>query len=319
MTMDTLTGIKAFRQVVESGSFVAAAERLDISTAMVSKHVINTEQRLGVRLLNRNSRTLSLTEAGRLYFERCKTVLDDLQATELELGSLSGAPRGTLRITAPSFAASLGLADLLAKFRDRYPQVLIDVSFEDCFVDLVDEGCDLALRIASSPDHLPRYVIARPLRPTRFFLAASRQYITRRGAPKSAEELAGHDYVAVGNLNSLQITGASRDVEIPLRVALRCRSIQGAANAIAAGIGIGTVPEIMLADPTFKDALIPILAERPLQKAMLHAVYVSRQFVPPKVRAFVDFMVESLSGVGESKPPHVHRTYTRQTMSSRMQ
>src|SRR5260221_14105768 len=97
--MDTLTSIKVFRQVVESGSFVSAAERLDLSTAIVSKHVMHAEKRLGIRLLNRNSRTLSLTEPCREYFERCKTILEDLEATELELGALRTAPRGTLRIS----------------------------------------------------------------------------------------------------------------------------------------------------------------------------------------------------------------------------
>jgi DNA-binding transcriptional LysR family regulator len=100
--MDTLTSIKVFRQVVESGSFVAAAERLDLSTAMVSKHVMHAEKRLGVRLLNRNSRTLSLTEPGRVYFERCKTILEDLEATELELGSLGAAPRVVGRVATES-------------------------------------------------------------------------------------------------------------------------------------------------------------------------------------------------------------------------
>jgi DNA-binding transcriptional LysR family regulator len=111
--MDTLTGIKAFRLVVECGSFVAAAEHMDISTPMVSKHVAYAEERLGVRLLNRNSRTLSLTEAGRVYFERCMTILNDLEATELELASLNTAPRGTLRITCPSWFARQRVAEEL--------------------------------------------------------------------------------------------------------------------------------------------------------------------------------------------------------------
>jgi DNA-binding transcriptional LysR family regulator len=144
--VDTLTSIKVFRQVIESGTFVAAAERMDLSTAVVSKHVAQLEQRLGVRLLNRNSRTLSFTEPGRVYFERCKTILDDLEATELELGSRGTAPRGTLRVTCPSWFARQTLADELVEFRGRYPQILVDVSFEDRFVDLVEEGYDLALR-----------------------------------------------------------------------------------------------------------------------------------------------------------------------------
>jgi DNA-binding transcriptional LysR family regulator len=129
--MDTLTGIKVFLQVVESGSFVGAADRLEVSTAMVSKHVMSVEQRLGVRLLNRNSRALSLTEPGRIYFERCKVILDDLEETELELGALGSTPRGTLRVTCPSWFASQRLANLLAQYRARFPEIVVDVSFED--------------------------------------------------------------------------------------------------------------------------------------------------------------------------------------------
>src|ERR1700751_6241481 len=123
--MDTLTSIKVFRHVVESGSFVAAADRLDLSAAMVSKHVMHIERRLGARLLNRNSRTLSLTEPGSVYYERCKTILDDLEATELELGSLGTVPRGTVRVTCPSWFARQLLADHLAEFRRRYPQIVV--------------------------------------------------------------------------------------------------------------------------------------------------------------------------------------------------
>src|SRR5712672_2195982 len=115
MRVDTLSSIKVFRQIVESGSFVAAAEQLELSTAMVSRHVMQLEKRLGVRLLNRNSRTLSVTEPGRVYFERCKTILDDLEETELELGSLNRAPRGTLRISAPGWAPGQRFADHLAE------------------------------------------------------------------------------------------------------------------------------------------------------------------------------------------------------------
>src|SRR5579862_919129 len=114
MPMDTLTSIRVFRQVVESGTFVAAAERMDLSTAGVSKHVMHLEKRLGVRLLNRNSRSLSLTEPGRLYFERSKSALEKLEATELELSSLGSLPRGTLRVSVPSSASGRWLADLLA-------------------------------------------------------------------------------------------------------------------------------------------------------------------------------------------------------------
>lgn len=296
MWMDTLTSIRVFRQVVESGTFVAAAERMDLSTAMVSKHVMHAEKRLGVRLLNRNSRTLSLTEAGRVYFERCKTILEDLEATELELGSLGSTPRGTLRISCPSWFASQRMADNLAEFRRRYPEIVVDASFEDRRVDLVEEGYDLAMRVSPEGALAPG-LIARPVRTMSFFIAASREYLNRHGAPESPEDLAHHDCVAVGNLESLQFTGPKGKVEVPLRVVLRYRSMGGVANAVATGIGLAPLPDLLFEDPMFKDVLKPVLTDFPLQQPTLHLVYVSRKHLPLKIRAFVDFIQEVASAI----------------------
>jgi DNA-binding transcriptional LysR family regulator len=291
MRVDTLTSIKVFRQVVESGSFVAAAERMDLSTAMVSKHVAYVEKRLGVRLLNRNSRTLSLTEAGSLYIERCKTILEDLEATELELGSLGTVPRGTVRVTCPSWFARQVLADNLAEFRRSYPEIVVDISFEDRLVDLVEEGYDLALRVARDSS-LPAGLIARPLRPVRFFIAASREYLQRHGAPKSPEELAHHDFVAVGNIDAISLTGPEGKIEVPLRVVLRYRSIGGVAHAAAAGIGLAPLPDIVFEEPMFKEVLTPVLTDYHIQEVTLYIVYVSRKYLPLKIRVFIDFLAQ---------------------------
>jgi DNA-binding transcriptional LysR family regulator len=292
MRVDTLTSIKVFRQVVESGSFVAAADRMDLSTAMVSKHVAYVEKRLGVRLLNRNSRTLSLTEAGSVYFDRCKTILEDLEATELELGSLGTAPRGTVRVTCPSWFARQRLADSLAEFRRRYPEIVVDVSFEDRRVDLVEEGYDLALRVTRESS-LTAGLIARPLRSVPFFVGASLEYLKRHGTPKSPEELAHHDFVAVGNIDSLSFTGPAGAIEVPLRVVMRYRSVGGVAHAAAAGIGLAPLPDILFEEPTFQGVLTPILRDYPLAEPTLYAVYVSRRHLPLKIRAFIDFLVEA--------------------------
>jgi DNA-binding transcriptional LysR family regulator len=289
--VDTLTSIRVFRQVVESGSFVAAAERMDLSTAMVSKHIAYMEKRLGVRLLNRNSRTLSLTEPGSVYFERCKTILDDLEATELELSSLGTVPRGTVRLTCPSWFARQLLADNLAEFRRRYPEIVVDVSFEDRHVDLVEEGYDLALRVTRETSLSPG-LIARPLRSVRFFIAASREYLKAHGTPKSPEELAQHDFVAIGNLVVLSLTGAKGKIEVPLRVVLRYRSLGGVANAVAAGIGLAPLPDILFEEPAFKGVLTPILTDYPIQETTLYAVYVSRKYLPLKIRALIDFVAQ---------------------------
>ncbi len=293
--MDTLTGIRVFRQIVESGTFAAAAERLDLSTAMVSKHVMSLEKRLGVRLLNRNSRTLSLTEPGRVYFERCKTILDDLEATELELGSLNDAPRGTLRITCPSFTSGQRLADVLAEYRRYYPEVMLDVSFEDRMIDIVEEGYDLALRVTRDPSSLPAGLVARRIRQVNFVLAASHEYLRQHGTPQSLDELSRHDFVSVRDFDSLPLIGPEGVVHIPIKVVLRYRAGSAATSAVAAGIGIGALPALLFDDPVFRDRLVPILPDYPLQKASLYAVYVSRRYVPTKIRTFIEFLIERVS------------------------
>jgi DNA-binding transcriptional LysR family regulator len=299
--VDTLTSIRVFRQVVESGSFVGASERLDMSTAMVSKHVMHIEERLRLRLLNRNSRTLSLTEPGKIYFERCKTILEDLEETELELGALGSAPRGTLRISCPSWAPGQRLANYFAEYRRRCPDVIVDVSFDDRMVDLVEEGYDAAIRVASS-DSLSPGLIARPVRPVSFFLAASPEYIKRKGAPQSPEELSRHDFVTAGNMTALQFIGPKGSIEVPVRTVLRYRSAFGIAHAVASGIGLAPLPAIVFEDPVFKNRLTPVLTDYPLSQAMVYLVYVSRKYLPLKIRTFLDFMAEAISQAAEPEP-----------------
>ena len=288
--MDTLMSIKTFRQVIESGSFVAAAERLDMSTAMVSKHVMHIEKRLGVRLLNRNPRTLSLTEPGAVYLERCKVLLDGLHETEVELGSLSAAPRGTLRISAPTWFAEQ-LADMLASFRQRYPQIVVDIAFEDRICDLVQEGYDLALRATAGA--LPMGLVARRLQPVKFLIGASREYLKRHRAPTCPEDLASHDCVAVGNMDSWTFMGPNGKLEVPARVVLRYRTMSGVANAVAAGIGLAPLPSTLFEAPAFKDILTPVLTEYPLRERTLHLVYAGRKHLPLKVRTFIDYFLKS--------------------------
>ena len=298
--MDTLTSINVFRQVVESGSFVAAAERLSLSPAMTTKHILHLEKRLATRLLNRNSHSLSLTETGRLYLERCKIVLAELEGAELAVGSISGAPRGTLRITCPSWLATRQMADLLAAHRRRYPDVVVDVSFEERLVDLVEEGYDLALRVTI--DQPPGGLIARPVRSVPLVIAASGEYLQRCGVPMSPEDLAGHDSVMVGGGQTWPLVGPNGKIDVPARVVLRFRSVAGVAHAASAGIGLAPLPLTVIEDPVFKGALTPVLADYPLRQPTLHALYVSRKHVPPKIRTFIDHLIEYTA---KMKPPRV--------------
>jgi len=289
--MDTLLSMKVFRQVVDSGSFVGAAERLSLSKAMTSKHLMYLEKHLGTRLLNRSSRSLSLTESGKLFFERCKAILEEVEEAESAVGSVSGVPRGTLRVTAPSWAATRLLVDMVASYRQRCPEVVVDLSFEDRFVDLIEEGYDLAIRATADPP--PAGLIARPLRPMPFVIAASREYLKRSGIPQSPEDLAQHDCVMVGNGHSWPLAGPKGDIDVPARVVLRFGSMTIAvAHAVCAGIGLASLPRIIFEDPMFRDALCPVLVKHPLRHPHLYAVYVSRKHLPLKIRTFLDHLIE---------------------------
>jgi DNA-binding transcriptional LysR family regulator len=282
-----------FRQVVESGSFVGAADRLDLSTAMVSKHVMAIEKRLRVRLLHRNSHKLSLTEAGSFYLERCKAILHDLQKTELELESFSSAPFGTLRIACcDTCIPGLGLASVLAEYRRRYPEVVLDVSFTDRAVDLVEESYDVAFRIVRD-ESLPAGVVARRVRSVPFRLAASRAYLERHGVPKTPEELGRHDFVTAGGPETLSLETPQGTMEIPVRVALRCRTLADVAITVAGGVGIALLPAALLNEGAFANVLRPVLTEVPLRESTLYLIYPGRKHVPFKARAFIDLVLES--------------------------
>jgi len=294
--VDTLLCMKVFRQVVESGSFVGAAERLDLSTAMTSKHVSHLETHLGTRLLNRSSRSLSLTAPGKFFYAQCKLILEKLDEADREVGSLIGAPRGTLRVTCPSWAGGRRMADLLAAYRRRYPEIVVDISFEDRLVDVIEEGYDLALR--ATLGQLPAGLIARPLRPVPFVIAASAEYLKRCGVPTAPEELAQHDSIFVGDGQSWQLVGSYGKVEVPARVVLRFRTMTvGVAHAVCAGIGLAPLPRVMFEDPMFREAVRPVLSDYALRVPHLYAIYVSRKHVPPKIRTFIDHVVEYLAQV----------------------
>ena len=266
-----------------------------MSTAMVSKHVMHIEGCLGVRLLNRNSRTLSLTEPGRMYYERCKIILGDLEETELELSTLGVTARGTLRITCPSWFAGQHLASIISSFRERCPEIVVDVSFEDRLTDLVEEGFDVALRVLSDPRSLAVGLIARPVRSIPFYVGASPDYLKRHGIPQSPEDLAQHDCVAAGVQEPWELQGPKGKIEVPARVVMRCRSMTGVPQAVAAGIGLATLPEIFFQDPVFKNQLIPVLTKFPFAETTLYVVYFSRKHVSLKVRTFIDFILDSVS------------------------
>jgi DNA-binding transcriptional LysR family regulator len=294
--MDTLTSIQVFRQIVDLGSLAAAAERLTLSKAMVTKHLKNLEARLGARLLNRNSHSQSLTEPGQLYFERCKLILQDLDEAVSAVGNVDGAPRGTLKVTCPSWVGNQRIANLLAAYVRRYPDVVVDMALEDRVVDLVGEGYDLALRCTAQPPQ--EGLIGRKLRAVPFVIVASPEYLRRRGIPRSPQDLADHDCVMVGNSNFWELATASGISKVPARVVLRFQANTPAvAHAVVAGAGLAPLPLVLLEEPIFKGRICPVLPDTPLRQRNMYAVYASRQCVSPKIRTFIDHLVEYLATV----------------------
>jgi DNA-binding transcriptional LysR family regulator len=191
--MDRFLEMQTFSAVVDAGSFVRAAEALDLSKAAVSRHVGDLEARLGVRLLHRTTRRLSLTEEGQVFYARCKEVLADIDEAEAEINSRSGAASGLLRVNAPVTFGIRHLAPLWGEFRERHPQVTLDVTLADRVVDLVEEGYDLAIRIATLASST---LISKRLARTRMVLCASPPYLAAHGAPRHPAELAGHAVIS---------------------------------------------------------------------------------------------------------------------------
>jgi DNA-binding transcriptional LysR family regulator len=183
------------------------------------------------------------------------------------------------------------MVDMIADYRQLYPEVVVDISFEDRFVDLIEEGYDLALR--ATGDEPPAGLIARPLRPMPFVIAASRDYLKRCGVPQSPADLAQHDSIMIGNGQSWSLAGLNGDIEVPARVVLRFGSMTVAVgHAVSAGIGLASLPRYMFEESAFTDVLCPVLTEHPLRQPHVYAIYASRKYLPLKLRTFVDHLIE---------------------------
>lgn len=290
--MDTLLSIKVFCLVAERRSFVAAATRFRISAAMVSKHVQHLERRLGTRLLNRSSRHVSLTEAGAVYFDRVRDSLKALDEVETAVGKATGAPRGTLRLSAPVWLATPFFVGLLAEFRSRYPEVSLDLDLSGRRVNLIDEGFDLVLRATLSPEE---GLIARPLATIHFPLVGAPAYFRRHGRPRRPGDLSKHAMLWYSLAETKETTTLpGPDGPEALRIVPCLRSTNETLMHLAAlrGIGLAFLPAPLVAADLAKGRLEQVLADYPPQPRLLYAMYPSRKYLSAKVRAFVDFLAQ---------------------------
>jgi DNA-binding transcriptional LysR family regulator len=291
--VDRFQAMRAFTQVVESGSFSAAAGRLGLSTTATSRHVAELEAHLHTRLLNRTTRRVSLTESGRAFYERSTQLLADLAEAEQEAQRAAIIPRGTIRLTAAVNFGVRHVAPAIAAFLGRHAEVRFDVSLSDRIVDLVEEGFDLGIRIgAPGSDNL----VARKLGETRLVPCASPEYLKAHGAPQAPEDLARHncftyEYVSPRNLWRFRdASGAERSV----RVGGNLHSNNGdlLAEAAARGAGIVFEPAFIVGPEVRAGRLVPLLQEFSALPMPIYAVYPSRKHLSAKVRLFVEFLVE---------------------------
>ncbi|RUQ68177.1 LysR family transcriptional regulator [Azospirillum doebereinerae] len=290
--MDRLDDMLAFIKVVDTKSFTAAADRLNLSKSVVSRRIGELENRLGARLLNRTTRKLSLTEVGQAYYERCTRILADLEEAEQAVADLHAAPRGRLRVNAPVSFGVMHLAPAVAEFLERYPSIEIDMDLNDRYVDLVDEGYDLAIRIGRLRDSS---LIARRLAPARTVLCASPAYLLAHGTPRTPEDLANHRCLIYTNLPTpdvwpFQVGGETRNVRVS--GPLRGNNGDLLREAAIAGIGIVLSPTFLCGDALASGRLLSFLAEHVPSEASVNAVYPQNRHLSPKVRVFVDFLVE---------------------------
>ena len=295
--MDTLISMRVFREVVEAGSFVAAAERCALSTAMASKHVAHLERQLRTRLLNRTSRHLSLTEAGTVYYEQCCEALDMLQAAEASISHGNDTPRGTLKVTAPVWCANRFIAGALAAYHQTYPQVVVDLRLENRRVDLAAEGYDLALRATGEPSPA---LIVRPLCTVRLSLVATPAYLDRVGRATPGAALP--DYAAIlpsyVDLRSAVLTGPQGKQTARLTAAMKLDNTTLAYHCVLTDMGVAYLPDWLAADDLAAGRLEEVLPGFTLPRTTLFAAYTSRKYLTSKVRTFIDFMSERLGGNG---------------------
>lgn len=293
--MDRLGGLTAFVRTADLGSFVAAGRVLGLSASAVGKAVTGLEKQLGVRLFQRSTRSLRLTDEGRLFHERCRRVLDDLDDAEASLAQAVATPRGRLRVSVPIVSYHL-LLPVLPDFVERYPEVELDLDFNDRIVDLIDEEVDVAFRSGVLPDSR---LMTRALRPYRLLLCAAPSYLAKKGSPDCPRDLDGHRAIRFRFPNSRKLQDwpivlPERTTLPPMQTILTCNNMEALRGAVISGLGIGCMPDFLARGPLADGALKTVLDAHLDAPGRFHLIWPSNRHLSPKVRVFVDFLSERL-------------------------
>ena len=291
--MDRFQCMSVFVQVADTGKFSEVARELGLSTSVISKYVATLEDQLGVRLLNRTTRSLSLTEIGADYLRRCRQILDHVEEANRAVTSLQVEPRGLLRINAPMSFGILHLGGVISRFTERYPDVEIDLELNDRFVDVVDEGFDLAIRSGLLKDSA---LIARKLAPVRRVCCGSPDYLEAHGTPGHPRDLPDHKGIYYGHRGWIENwIFIGPDGEHHSDAALKMKSNNGDVMkaAAVAGAGLVTMPTFITWNEVEAGRLVPVLPDYRASDLGLYAVYPPTHNLSAKVRVFIDFLVET--------------------------
>lgn len=298
--MDKLRSMETFIAVVESGSFTGAAGRLEMSAVMVGKYIALLESQLGTRLLERNTRRQSLTEAGRVYFDEAKRVLEQVSIAESAVERLRAAPAGTLRVTAPTSFGGCVIAPLTATFLQRYPDVRVELDLTNRMVDLVDEGVDLAIRIGDIHND---DLVAKYLCPYRMVICAAPAYLARYGTPRTPADLADHlclSHTVWTARNEWRLPGVEGEMRWKRDAILRCNDGYGLRMAARARAGLLLQPEVLVAEELASGRLVQVLENYTPAPRPVHLLWRQDLRPLPKLTQFVAHILQGAEYFGHA-------------------
>lgn len=288
--MDKLDAMNAFAKVVSTGSFAEAARRLGLTRSAVSKAMMELEQLLGARLLDRTTRRVTPTEAGRAYYERCVGILADVEETELQISRLHDEPRGVLRINAPMSFGIAYLGEAVADFMHTYPELRVELLLNDRLIDPLEEGVDITVRIGTLADSS---LIARRLAPAHLALVASPDYLAQHGAPGSLADLPKHRCLAYGHLASAhkwQFIDGGEAISVSFTPTLCSNNGEVLRSAALAGNGITNLPTFIVGPDIAAGRLKMLLPDFPPASLGIYALFAPNRYLAAKTRVFIDFL-----------------------------
>jgi DNA-binding transcriptional LysR family regulator len=293
--MDKFEALRAFVEVADEGGFAAAARELGTSRSAISRLIAALEDQLGVQLLNRTTRKTTLTESGATYLERARIILSELNEAERLVADLQTEPSGALRINGPMTFGTMYLADAVAEFMALYPQLTVNLVLNDRFVDPMEEGFDLTVRIANLPDS---NLIARRVAPIHLTMAASPAYLDAHSRPRVPGDLRQHKVLHYGAMEGpvvWKLTGSGGQEAVQVDAAMCSNNGEVLRAAALRGLGIVRTPRFVVAEDLRNGSLVPVLEGFEPPSPALYCVYPPNRFLPGKVRQFIDFLVQKYS------------------------